>query len=80
MPASEIPWLRAREVWVHAVDLGRGVEFADLPDDFLRALEEDIVTRRGPVPHVDGPLAARVAWLAGRPHGLVGAPRLDPWL
>lgn len=78
--ATEIPWLRAREVWVHAVDLGTGVSFANLPDDLLRALEADITRRRGEVPHVDGPLAERVAWLAGRPHGLTTAPVLDPWL
>ncbi len=78
--ATEIPWLRAREVWVHAVDLGTGVAFADLPEDFLQALEADITSRRGEVPHVDGPLAERVAWLTGRPHGLVGAPALGPWL
>ncbi|GAA4547196.1 maleylpyruvate isomerase family mycothiol-dependent enzyme [Pseudonocardia xishanensis] len=80
VPASEIAWLRAREVWVHAADLGTGVAFADLPDDFLRALEADIVERRGAVPDVAGPLAERVAWLAGRPHALAGAPELDAWL
>ena len=35
IPAEEIPWLRCREVGVHAVDLDAGVTFADLPDDFL---------------------------------------------
>ena len=30
VPATEIPWLRAREVYVHAVDLGLGVTFAEL--------------------------------------------------
>ena len=80
VPASEIAWLRAREVWVHAVDLGTGVTFADLPDDSLEALEEDVLARRGTVPHVPGPLAERVAWLTGRPHGLPGAPALGPWL
>jgi len=30
-PASRIPWLRVREVWIHAVDLGTGVTFADFP-------------------------------------------------
>ena len=39
--------MRAREVMVHAVDLGTGVTFADLPTDFLMALCEDIVARRG---------------------------------
>ncbi|HET9648713.1 MAG TPA: maleylpyruvate isomerase family mycothiol-dependent enzyme [Microlunatus sp.] len=46
VPAGEIPWLRAREVMVHTVDLNAGVEFADLPADFLLALGDDIVAKR----------------------------------
>lgn len=45
--ATEIPWMRSREVFVHAVDLAAGVTFADLPADFLTALAEDIVAKRG---------------------------------
>lgn len=52
VPATEIPWMRAREVCVHAVDLGTGVTFADLPADFLVALGNDIVGKRGAVPGV----------------------------
>lgn len=44
--ASEIPWLRARETCVHAVDLGVGVRFEDLPADFLVALCDDVVAKR----------------------------------
>lgn len=44
--AREIPWMRAREVYVHAVDLGAGTGFADLPEDFLTALLDDITARR----------------------------------
>ena len=44
--ASETPWMRAREVMVHAVDLGAGATFADLPSDFLEALADDIVAKR----------------------------------
>lgn len=80
VPATEIPWLRAREVCVHAVDLDLGIGFADLPDDFLEALCLDVVTKRGAVPDVDGSLPERAAWLTGRPHRLVGAPALEPWL
>lgn len=47
--ASEIPWMRAREVYVHAVDLDAGVSFADLPAPFLAALMDDITTRRSMV-------------------------------
>lgn len=46
VPAAEIPWLRAREVLVHAVDLDAGVAFEDLPADFLLALVDDIVAKR----------------------------------
>lgn len=50
VPASETPWMRAREVMVHAVDLAAGVQFAELPADFAEALIDDIVVRRnGPV-------------------------------
>jgi maleylpyruvate isomerase len=47
--ASEIPWMRAREVYVHAVDLDAGVRFADLPASFLTALLDDITARRSTV-------------------------------
>lgn len=87
VPASEIPWLRAREVMVHAVDLATGVTFADLPDDFLAALEADIRAKRGDdAPEVEGSLADRVGYLAGRTTSGVSArlgapaPELPAWL
>ena len=46
VPASETPWMRAREVLVHAVDLGTGIGFNDLPTDFLLALVDDVVGKR----------------------------------
>lgn len=46
VPADEIPWMRAREVMVHAVDLGAGVGFDDLQADFLAALLDDITAKR----------------------------------
>ncbi|MFZ0530277.1 MAG: maleylpyruvate isomerase family mycothiol-dependent enzyme [Propionicimonas sp.] len=49
VPVSQTPWLRAREVMVHAVDLGTGVTFAQLPEAFLVALVDDIVTRRNTI-------------------------------
>lgn len=80
--ASEIPWMRAREVCVHAVDLGLNVSFEDLPGDFLEALVWDICGARGldsdQLP--DGPIAEVAAWLTGRPHTLPNAPELGPWL
>ncbi|MFI0720872.1 maleylpyruvate isomerase family mycothiol-dependent enzyme [Streptomyces sp. NPDC021224] len=50
VPASEVPWLRAREVCVHAVDLAGGVTFADLPAGFLAALCDDIAAKRAAAP------------------------------
>jgi maleylpyruvate isomerase len=80
IPACEIPWLRAREVWVHLVDLDVGVSFADLPGDLLLALRADVLVKRGEVPDVVAPLADEVAWLTGRPHPLTEAPALPAWL
>jgi maleylpyruvate isomerase len=86
VPATEIVWLRSREVMIHAVDLGTGVTFADLPTDFLETLSRDIRTKRGDAPEVRGPLPDTTAYLAGRPYTKVhtpdGAPAqpLPPWL
>ncbi|MEU2282956.1 maleylpyruvate isomerase family mycothiol-dependent enzyme [Streptomyces sp. NPDC013178] len=43
VPASLIPWLRIREVWIHLIDLDRGVMFAALPDELATALLPDVV-------------------------------------
>ena len=40
--ATEIPWMRTREVAVHAVDLAAGVDFEDLPEELCLALITDI--------------------------------------
>lgn len=80
VPAGDIPWLRAREVWVHLVDLNRGVGFTDLPQDLLRALRFDVRAKRGDVPAVSATLAEEVAWLTGRPHEIRDAPTIPPWL
>jgi len=88
VPAAEIPWMRSREVMVHAVDLATGVTFADLPAGFRAALRADIVAKRGAgnVPAVSGPDAEVTAYLAGRPYSGVTtadgtlAPSLPPWL
>ncbi|PVG81994.1 hypothetical protein DDE18_14980 [Nocardioides gansuensis] len=73
IPASQIPWLRAREVMVHAVDLGAGLTFADLPADFTAELLADVVRKRAAAG--EGPALA--AWLTGRS---VTPPALGPWL
>jgi maleylpyruvate isomerase len=86
--ATETPWMRSREVMVHAIDLATGLTFAGLPEDFLAALREDITSKRGAenVPAVRGSDADVTAYLAGRPYSGVttpdGAPppELPPWL
>jgi maleylpyruvate isomerase len=79
VPASEIPWLRAREVMVHAVDLDRVVDFPDLSVDFLVALIDDVVAKRSTS---DGPALTLLAepgkerWIvtgAGTPIELQGS-------
>lgn len=87
VPASQTPWMRSREVMVHAVDLDAGISFADLPPDFLSALREDILIKRaGAVPRVSGDPAQVTAYLAGRPYTGVttedgtSAGPLPPWL
>ena len=73
VPASEISWMRAREVMVHALDLDTGLSFADLPGDFVTALLAEVVRRRATA----GEGAGLAAWLTGR---AASAPRLGSWL
>jgi len=42
IPASDAPWLRVREVWIHAVDLGGGAWFDALPVDLVDALLSEV--------------------------------------
>jgi len=57
--ASEIPWMRDREVYIHTIDLGAGTGFADLPAGFLTMLLDDITSRRSA--KADGPALAVAA-------------------
>ncbi|MEJ3652099.1 maleylpyruvate isomerase family mycothiol-dependent enzyme [Actinomycetes bacterium KLBMP 9759] len=41
IPATEVPWMRIREVWLHSVDLDAGVAVADLPSEVVDALIDD---------------------------------------
>jgi maleylpyruvate isomerase len=72
IPATDIPWLRTREVAIHTIDLNAGATFDDLPPDLLRALIDDAVTKRT----TQGHTAALTAWLTGR----ADPPDLGPWL
>jgi len=44
IPASEVPWMRIRESWVHAVDLAAGASFADLPSIVVDALLDEVAS------------------------------------
>ncbi len=41
-PASEVVWMRVREVWLHLVDLDAGAELDVLPEDIATALMRDV--------------------------------------
>jgi maleylpyruvate isomerase len=73
VPATELVWMRTREVAVHAVDLGTGVSFDDLPPDVVSRLVTEIVVRR--LDAGEGPGLA--AWLTGR---LGAGGPLGPWI
>lgn len=40
--AADVPWMRVREVWLHAVDLDAGARFEDIPDPVIDALLDDV--------------------------------------
>jgi maleylpyruvate isomerase len=52
LPTREVPWMRAKELWVHGTDLRAGLSFADLPVDFCTGGAT-----------VQGPVAAVAVWL-----------------
>jgi maleylpyruvate isomerase len=46
VPATEIVWMRAREVWIHAADLADGVDFQDFPAGLCAELVADVTGAR----------------------------------
>lgn len=72
IPASQVPWMRAREMWIHAVDLDVGASFADLPPPMLVALVDELAARAG------GPAVRVVATDRGREWALAGTPSDGP--
>lgn len=81
VPAAEVPWMRTREVWVHAVDLANGTTFESFPPRLLDALLDDTASRRrarGQLPGlVVSPTDRSQVWdmtVDGQPHtALVGS-------
>ena len=47
VPASEVPWMRVREAWVHATDFAGALTFAGIPADVASALAGDIAASYG---------------------------------
>jgi maleylpyruvate isomerase len=45
--AAEVPWMRNREVWIHAVDLTDSNQFGRIPGDIARALILDVAAGVG---------------------------------
>lgn len=63
VPATEIVWMRVREVAVHSVDLGVGIGFGDLPAALCEALIADVAGRRSS--QGDGPALELVSSAGG---------------
>jgi len=63
-PASDVPYLRLLEVWVHLVDLDAGITFADLPAEQQETLTDLAVFRLRN--RADGP---SMALLVALPNG-----------
>nr|WP_239028146.1 maleylpyruvate isomerase family mycothiol-dependent enzyme [Pseudonocardia acidicola] len=47
IPATDIPWVRAREMWIHAVDLDAGAAFTDFPAPMVHELLTDVTATLG---------------------------------
>jgi maleylpyruvate isomerase len=69
VPATDIPWMRTREVAVHAVDLDTGAVYDDLPEDLCEALVDDVAGMRSR--RADGP-ALELVGSTGRSWAVVG--------
>jgi maleylpyruvate isomerase len=73
VPATELVWMRFREVAVHGIDLGTGLMYADFPAEAVSKLVGEIVAKR--LGAGEGPALASV--LTGRTEA---GPQLGPWL
>jgi maleylpyruvate isomerase len=69
--ASEVAWMRIRETWVHAVDLGAGAAFGDIPDAIVFDLVGEVASGligRGDCPAMNVDIGS-AAWRVGRADG-----------
>ena len=74
--ASEVPWMRAREVYIHTIDLSAGTKWRDLPADFLAALLDDVTGRRSSTG--GGPALALAATDTGHAWKVAGSGAATP--
>jgi maleylpyruvate isomerase len=53
--ASELPWMRTRELWIHAADLNAGGDVVDFPAGIIDRLVVEVVNKRraGDAPGLD---------------------------
>ena len=82
IPATDVPWMRAKEVWVHGVDLRAGLTFADLPADLCTTLVDEVLAlfaepRSGPGRRRSWPPTSTAPGAPGR-HGWRGPWRRSP--
>lgn len=80
VPAAETAWMRAREVWLHAVDLDNGGRFEDLPADFLGRLLADVTAAWARRMDAAPTLARLAAWATGRSGDAAGFAAAPRWL
>jgi maleylpyruvate isomerase len=72
IPASEVPWLRVREVWLHMVDLDAGYDIDVVPDAIAWTLTTDVAAWMTSRTEVTAELRVghhRTAWLGADRHG-----------
>ncbi|GAA4709790.1 maleylpyruvate isomerase family mycothiol-dependent enzyme [Pseudonocardia yuanmonensis] len=83
VPAADVPWMRIREVWLHAVDLGTGASPDDLPAGVLDLLLDDVgaaLSGKEGCPSLElAPTDRDRTWRLGtrEPHGTVRASAAD---
>jgi maleylpyruvate isomerase len=88
IPAAEVPWMRIREVWLHAVDLGSDRLLHEIPDGVIDLLLDDVcaaLSAKDGCPDVlVGPADRNTRWRLGpgEPHSIARgtAAELTGWL
>jgi uncharacterized protein (TIGR03083 family) len=73
VPATELVWMRFREVAIHGIDLGTGITFTDFPAEAVAKLVHEIVAKR----LASNEAPALAAYLTGRTQA---GPPLGAWL